>query len=130
MALDPSFYQDVKMAISLDRKNGGDIIIRSALGKKYGPEQLGRLFETASSELWQGAHNYTITDGGISDLRVWSAKGVPSLNLSVGFHDEHKHTESLNLNEWRGTRQLVLHVLTTKNINNINFSQGENNGWL
>jgi putative aminopeptidase FrvX len=125
--LDSSFYKDVKMAVSLDRRNGNDIVIRSNGSKTYGPEELGKLFETASKELWNGENNYIITNGGVSDLRVWSAEGVPSLNLSVGFRNEHTPYETLDIEEWRRTRQLVLHVLTTKKIGKFIFTQGENN---
>jgi len=104
--LDPNFYSDVDYAISFDRRNGGDIITRSS-HYSYSNEDYGRKFE---AHLWSN-HSYKMTQGGISDLRVWSQAGIPSVNLSIGFYDEHKPEEYLNLEEWHRAHDLAFYVL-------------------
>ena len=54
--------------------------------------------------LWGGAYTYKITMGGTSDLRVWSKAGIPSVNLSIGYYNEHTPDEYLNLDEWHRTQ--------------------------
>ena len=108
--IDPAFYSDVDFAISLDRKNGADIISHSTT-QLYCDEEYGKVFEDASHDLWNGNYPFKTTKGGISDLRVWSQAGVPSVNLSIGYYNEHTPQEYLNLEEWHRTHDLVLHAI-------------------
>jgi putative aminopeptidase FrvX len=114
--LDPDFYKNVDFAISLDRKNGSNIVTKSS-SQQYCDEEYGRVFEKAASLLWDGMYPYKMVTGGISDLRVWSKEGIQSVNLSIGFYDEHMPGETLKIDEWHNTFELVSYVLgmlTTK----------------
>lgn len=108
--IDPVFFWGVDCAISLDRRNGCDIVTGSSK-QRYCGKPYGRLFERVSERLWKGDNNYMMVDGGVSDLRVWSAMGIESVNLSVGFYKEHTPEEYLNLEEWHQTHDLVIAAL-------------------
>ena len=108
--IDSAFYSDVYFAISLYRRNGADIISHSTT-QQYCDEEYGSVFEDASHYLWDGNYPFKMTKGGISDLRVWSRAGVPSVNLSIGYYNEHTPQEFLNLAEWHRTHDMVLHAM-------------------
>jgi len=108
--IDKSFFKGVDYAISLDRRNNSDIVTRS--GKhQYCSDDFGHFIERASMDMEKNNPHYKMTDGGISDLRVWSALGIPSVNLSIGYHNEHEDGEYLCLKDWHKAHDLVLRTL-------------------
>ena len=109
-SISPLFFWDVDCAISLDRRNGSDIVTSNSK-QRYCSEVYGKIFEQVSKDLWSGQADYTMVEGGVSDLRVWSSLGVESVNLSIGYHNEHTPTEYLNLTEWHRTHDLVMKAL-------------------
>jgi hypothetical protein len=108
--IDKAFFENIDYAISLDRKNGHDVVTHSSI-YTYSSEEYGQVFERASNHLWDGNHPYKITCGGISDLRVWSQLGIDSVNLSVGYYEPHSTDEYLNLNEWHRTYDLLIYSM-------------------
>ncbi|MDO9087997.1 MAG: M28 family peptidase [Anaerolineaceae bacterium] len=105
--IEKNFFEGVDYAISLDRRNGSDVVNKSRF-LNYGSEDYSNLFERASMNLWNDQHRYSSTEGGVSDLRVWSQMGIESVNLSIGFYNEHTDKEYLNLEEWHRVHDLVL----------------------
>jgi tripeptide aminopeptidase len=108
--IEPVFFWDVDYAISLDRRNGSDIVICSS-SLEYCGKEYGAIFENVSDSLWDGCYSYKMTRGGISDLRVWSQMGIQSVNLSIGYYNEHTSGEELNLEEYHRTYDLVMAAL-------------------
>lgn len=112
--IDKSFFDGVGFAVSLDRKGETDIVVRSS-EFEYCPEAEAEFISSLSKQLW---HNedfyYKAVEGGKSDLIVWSQLGIPSVNLSVGYSDEHTETESLNLGAWHRVQELLLEIITYK----------------
>lgn len=106
-----AFFDDIDFAISLDRHGNGDIVYKSNC-RLYCDEQKARLFEIFSRELWgQRTNVYQLCEGRTSDLRVWSSYGIPSVNLSIGFKDEHFSSETLDLEAWHRTHDLLIHSI-------------------
>lgn len=61
--------------------------------------------------------HYQPVEGGRSDLRVWSQIGtphIPSVNLSVGYFDEHTSNEYLELDTWHRVHDLLLEIILFK----------------
>ena len=112
--IDKSFFEDVDFAVSLDRRGETDIVVRSG-GIEYCPETEAGFISSLSEQLWRNeAFHYKAVEGGRSDLIVWSQLGIPSVNLSVGYSDEHTETESLNLDAWHRVQELLLEIITHK----------------
>jgi len=106
-SIDKSFFESVDYAISLDRRNGSDVVNKSRF-MKYGSDHYSKVFERASMILWNEQHRYYSTEGGISDLQIWSLMGIESVNLSIGYYNEHTDREYLKLEEWHRVHDLVL----------------------
>ncbi|CAM3721648.1 hypothetical protein GCM10009865_04680 [Aeromicrobium ponti] len=65
--VDEYFLWDVDAAVVLDRRGTGDIVVSCG------------------------------TNGGSSDTRIWAAQGIQSVNLSVGYFNEHTSDEKLDV---------------------------------
>jgi hypothetical protein len=104
--IDNSFFDDIDCAISLDRRHASDIVTRSGYQDYCSPE-FGQFFERVSRGMFGPDDGYRCVQGGISDLRVWSEQSVDSVNLSVGFYNEHTSGEYLNVQEWERTLEFV-----------------------
>ena len=112
--IDKSFFEGVGFAVSLDRKGETDIVVRSS-EFEYCPEAEAEFISSLSERLWRNEDfYYKAVEGGKSDLIVWSQLGIPSVNLSVGYSDEHTETESLNLGAWHRVQELLLEIITYK----------------
>ena len=110
MGIETGFFEDVSYAISLDRRNGLDIVTHSSF-QRYCSEEYGSFFEKASINFLKHNKGYRIVKGGISDLRVWSMYGIESVNISVGFYNEHTENEYLNIREWNRTHDFVMYCM-------------------
>jgi putative aminopeptidase FrvX len=110
-AIDPDFYEDVSCGISLDRQNCHDIVYKSS-SKEYSNLEFAERVARVSSQIFSDENVFVPCQGGVSDLRVWSEKDArPCVNLSVGYFDEHKENERLNLICWDRTHQLVAELI-------------------
>jgi di/tripeptidase len=63
------------------------------------------LFEEAGT--LAGMEDWKITLGGVSDALVFAEFGIPSVNLSAGYQNEHKPTETV---DYKSTFETVLLV--------------------
>ncbi|MGP3562451.1 M20/M25/M40 family metallo-hydrolase [Geobacillus sp. BK01] len=100
--LDPDFLRDVDAAIVVDRRGTRDIVTSNG-GTPFCPDEYGRLFEQAGA--LAGMPDWRTTAGGVSDAKVFASFGIPSVNLSVGYENEHTEDESLNV---RATLETVM----------------------
>lgn len=109
-----AFFQGVDFAISLDRRGTNDIVVKSS-EYVYCVEQEARFITECSKRLWKAPElHYKPVEGRRSDLRVWSQLGVPSVNLSIGYFDEHTSSEYLNLDAWHRAHDLLLEIISYK----------------
>ena len=112
--INESFFEGITFAVSLDRRGETDIVVRSD-GIEYCPETEAGFITEISKKLWNNNDfHYKPVAGSSSDLAVWSQLGIPSVNLSVGYSDEHTETESLNLDAWHRVQELLLEIITYK----------------
>lgn len=111
-AIDPSFFDSVGLGISLDRRGSNDIVYYSS-NYTYAQKHQTEFIERFSSYLWDDKqYHYKACHGGVSDLRVWSAMGIPSVNLSIGYEGEHYPGESLDLDAWHRAQDLLAEIIT------------------
>ena len=111
--VDPAFFENVEFALSLDRKGCRDIVYKHG-SINYSSEEFAKKISLISENLF-GIHDaFRHCEGGISDLRFWSELVVESVNLSIGYSDEHTHKESLNLSCWNRTYELVLRIIESE----------------
>ncbi|WP_235182901.1 hypothetical protein [Gracilibacillus boraciitolerans] len=92
-------------AIVVDRRGKGDIVTSCGGYIPFCDEAYGKFIERVSLE--EGLTEWKCTNGGSSDTRIWAEKGIQSVNLSVGFMDEHTEEESLDIHVAYETVKLI-----------------------
>ncbi|MBP7213001.1 MAG: M20/M25/M40 family metallo-hydrolase [Anaerolineaceae bacterium] len=115
--INETFFQGLDFAISLDRKGTNDIVVRSS-EYAYCIESEATFITECSKRLWKNPRlHFKPVQGGLSDLRVWSQLGnpyIPSVNLSIGYFDEHTPNERLELDSWHRVHDLLLEIISYK----------------
>lgn len=106
--IDQQFIRNVDAAIVFDRRGTRDIVTGCRGMFDFCEASYGELFERAGRlagmEDWKATRN-----GGSSDAKVFAEFGVPSVNLSIGYLDEHTDFEQV---DYRATFETVLLVET------------------
>lgn len=92
--VDEHFLWDVDAAFVLDRRGIGDIVTSYADMIPFCDVRFGKFIEHIAKE--SGHANWKCTSGGSSDTRIWAEHGIQSVNLSVGYFNEHTDEEYLN----------------------------------
>lgn len=103
------FLWDVDAAFVVDRRGTGDIVTSCGGYIPFCKESFGQWIEQQASEA--GLMGYKCTAGGSSDTKVWASHGIQSVNLSVGYRNEHTPAETLNVEACYQTFQLVKVIL-------------------
>jgi tripeptide aminopeptidase len=119
-AIDQDFIEDVDAAIVIDRRGNRDIVTSWSSYVPFCPEEYGSLFEQAGK--LAGMDDWKITPGGISDAMVFTEFGIPSVNLSAGYQNEHKETETVDYKSTFETVLVVESVLHHQLIKQNSFS--------
>lgn len=121
--IDPRFMQDIDAAIVIDRRGNRDIVTSCGGVLPFCDASYGRLFERAG-EL-AGMDGWRMTAGGSSDACVFADKfGIPTVNLSAGYQDEHTNEESLDYVAAYETAKLIKTVLHHQLIEKWTRSEG------
>ncbi|TMV49587.1 M28 family peptidase [Paenibacillus mesophilus] len=108
--LDPLFLADVDAAIVVDRRGTRDIVTSCAGIIPFCHESYGLLFERAG--VMAGMDDWRVTEGGSSDARILAETfGIPSVNLSAGYRNEHTERESVDYLAAYETVMLIKTVL-------------------
>jgi putative aminopeptidase FrvX len=103
--IDPKWYEDVNLAIVVDRRGNRDIVV--GCGGAFCSDEVGHFMENCSA--LQGM-NYQAVEGGISDAMTFSENGVNSVNLSAGYMNEHTEREYVVFADMCDTARLILQV--------------------
>lgn len=103
--VDEYFLWDVDAAIVLDRRGTGDIVVSCGGHLPFCDERYGQFMEAAAVKA--GLKNWKCTNGGSSDTRIWASHGIQSVNLSVGYFNEHTSDEKLDVEGCYDTVKLV-----------------------
>ena len=93
--IDQEFIRDVDAAIVLDRRGTRDIVTGCRGMFDFCEVSYGELFERAGRLV--GMNDWKATrNGGSSDAKVFAEFGIPSVNLSIGYRDEHTDFEEVD----------------------------------
>lgn len=124
--INPNWYEDVDLAIVCDRRGNRDIVV--GCFDAFCCNEVGSFFEEASA--MQGM-DWKCVEGGVSDAVTFSEKGINSVNLSVGYRNEHTDKEYLVFNDMKDTVTLILQALAIVNHFYYTFSAvPEENKWV
>ncbi|PIC65963.1 peptidase M28 [Sporosarcina sp. P21c] len=103
--VDVAFLQNVDAAFVLDRRGSGDIVTSCAGIEYFCTDSFGSAIEEIAGISEAG--EWKCTPGGSSDTRIWAAAGIQSVNLSVGYQNEHTNAESLHVGDCYNTVTLL-----------------------
>lgn len=106
--IDEYFLWGVDGAIVCDRRGTNDIVISCGRFIPFCDESYCKFFEEVANKHQLG--NWKCTAGGSSDTKIWAEHGIQSVNLSVGYSNEHTDDEFLNVTATYNTVQLLLKV--------------------
>ncbi|BAM48470.1 M28 family peptidase [Amphibacillus xylanus] len=99
------FLWGTDAAIVLDRRGTGDIVTSCGEFIPFCNAWYGEFFEDVARE--EGLADWQVTSGGSSDTGVWAKHGIESVNLSVGYNNEHMKYETLDVEAAYQTVKLV-----------------------
>ena len=100
--LDYYSYADVDVMMVFDRRGSKDIVVGTQ-GKNYCGIVLSSYLESMGQ--------FKAVKGGISDTYVFSQNGIHSVNLSVGYYNEHTNEEYLKYDELLDTIEFSKDVI-------------------
>jgi len=116
--IDQEFIRDVDAAIVLDRRGTRDIVTGCRGMFDFCEASYGELFERAGRLVgmddWEATRN-----GGLSDAKIFAEFGIASVNLSIGYRDEHTDFEEVDYCATFETVVLVETVLSHRLIQQI-----------
>jgi tripeptide aminopeptidase len=93
--LEPCFLSDVDAAIVVDRRGARDIVTSYSGVVPFCSQEYGMIFEKAGK--LAGMEDWKVTAGGSSDAKILAQKfGIPSVNLSAGYKNEHTEREQVD----------------------------------
>jgi len=93
--VNPAFLENIDAAFVLDRRGSGDIVTSCAGIEYFCTGAFGSAIEEIAATSSVG--EWKCTAGGSSDTRIWATAGIQSVNLSVGYSNEHTNAESLDV---------------------------------
>ena len=106
-AVSQDFLEGVQAAIVVDRRGNGDIVT-GTWGTAFCDELFGSMIaligNLGEEKRWEP------TMGGRSDTLIWAQQGIQSVNLSVGYQNEHTSEEELNIDDAFATANLLKKV--------------------
>lgn len=89
--VDEDFYSDVDLSVTFDRKGNKDIVV-GTWGHPFCSNEVGNALENISKS---NNFEYRCIEGGISDAYEFSFNEINSVNISVGYENEHTNSEFL-----------------------------------
>ncbi|MFD0675973.1 MULTISPECIES: M28 family peptidase [unclassified Paenibacillus] len=117
--LDPYFLADVDAAIVVDRRGTRDIVTSCMGVIPFCSLEYGMLFEEAGRIA--GMEDWKVTTGGSSDAKIFAQTfGIPSVNLSAGYMNEHTELETVDYVATYETATLIENILSHRLIEKRN----------
>lgn len=105
---DFEFVQQADFAITFDRRGNSDIVV-GTYGVGFSNQAIVDWLDKFSI---QKGYNFTCVEGGISDAyTIANDMGINSVNLSVGYYNEHTDNEYLVLDELENTIKFASELL-------------------
>lgn len=93
--MDEYFLWDIDAAFVIDRRGKGDIVTSYGGAIPFCRPEFGELLGEIALDA--GMDEWKCTQGGSSDTRIWAEHGIQSVNLSVGYGEEHTEREYLDI---------------------------------
>lgn len=93
--VDNYFLWGTDAAFVMDRKGTSDIVTSCWGEVPYCTERFGRFVEHIANQA--NLNEWKCTAGGSSDTKIWANHGIQSVNLSVGYGNEHTEDEFLDV---------------------------------
>jgi putative aminopeptidase FrvX len=109
--IDPHFYEDVDLAIVVDRRGNRDIVV--GCGQAFCSDEVGLFMEDVAK--MADMPDWRAVEGGVSDALIFSENGVNSINLSAGYRNEHTEKEYVVLSDMKDTTKLILQAIAIIN---------------
>lgn len=106
--IDPGWLNGIDLGIVVDRCGSRDVVVSNHYMEFCDPA-IGTFFETVGRRY--GMPDWQMVQGGSSDAAVFAELGVPSVNVSAGYMNEHTDREFVNIEHCQDTIRLLLHVL-------------------
>ncbi|MCD8500427.1 MAG: M20/M25/M40 family metallo-hydrolase [Bacillaceae bacterium] len=94
-SVDDYFLWGTDAAIVVDRRGNGDIVTSCGSFLPFCHQDYGTFFEKVAEE--EGLSGWRTIMGGSSDTRIWAGHEIQSVNLSVGYMNEHTSEETLDV---------------------------------
>ncbi|WP_409344243.1 M20/M25/M40 family metallo-hydrolase [Paenibacillus sp. MBLB4367] len=107
--IDPVWLGGADLAIVVDRRGSRDIVVRNGL-MDFCDQEMADYFERTGARC--GMPDWKAVRGGISDAMTFAKHGIPSVNLSAGYKDEHTEEETMNVEHGLDTVRFVLAAVT------------------
>lgn len=117
--IDQRFLDDIGAAIVIDRRGNRDIVTSFASVYPFCPDEYGKIFEDAGQ--LAGMPDWQTTPGGSSDAKVFAEFGIPSVNLSAGYVNEHTDEEYVDYLATYETYKLIETVLHKNLLASVNL---------
>lgn len=111
-AMDTKWYEDVNLAIVVDRRGNRDIVTGCGSPWNFCSEAVGKFLEDCSA--LQGM-DWKAVGGGVSDAMTFSSHGIHSVNLSAGYRNEHTEKEYMVIKDGQDTINLILQAFALIN---------------
>jgi putative aminopeptidase FrvX len=125
--IDPKFYDDVDLAIVVDRRGNRDIVV--GCGQAFCSNNVGSFMEDVAK--MADMDDWKCVEGGISDAMTFSENGINSINLSAGYRHEHTDKEYVVISDMKDTTQLILQAFAVINGFYDTFGDiGHENNWV
>ncbi|WP_262176609.1 M20/M25/M40 family metallo-hydrolase [Saccharococcus sp. Marseille-Q5394] len=104
-----SILWDVDMAFVIDRRGTHDIVTSRGGVDLFCTPAFGNALEGIARR--SGDRRWRTVEGGSSDTYIWAQSGIESVNLSVGYANEHTDNETLDVKACYGTYQFIMEIL-------------------
>lgn len=108
--IDPKFYEDVDLAIVVDRRGNRDIVV--GCGMAYCSDNVGNFMQEVGAMIDM---DWKCIEGGISDAIVFAENGINAINLSAGYYGEHTDKEYVVISQMKDTVRLILQAFAIVN---------------
>lgn len=110
------WLDDVRLCIVVDRRGCRDIVIRNTR-MSFCDTHTGEYFEEIGMKC--GMSDWKTVQGGISDAVTFASYGIPTVNLSAGYGNEHTEEEYVNVQHCKESIRLIVHSLLSFPIQHV-----------
>lgn len=116
-SIDDSFFNDVDLAIVVDRKGNRDIVV--GYDVPFCSDEVGFFMENVSKSI--GMDWKCVKTDELSDASVFANNNVNTVNVSAGYENEHTINEFVSVVNMKDTVELIRQVFVMINRHHLAF---------